>query len=94
MYDKKIPLLEDWIVQTMEIAEDSDVNIIFMKFNRIGTYVAYQEHMNGIGWRSPISITYKSEKNGCWIIASAEEFWKYNSDAFERHCIDGTTSIS
>tara|TARA_A200000159_G_scaffold59319_1_gene54893 strand:- start:4196 stop:4735 length:540 start_codon:yes stop_codon:yes gene_type:complete len=92
LYDKKIPLLEDWIVQTMEIAEDSDVNIIFMKFNRIGTYVAYQEHMNGIGWRSPISVTYKSEKNGCWIITSAEEFWKYNSDAFERHCIDGAIS--
>ena len=48
--------------------------------------------MNGIGWRSPISVTYKSEKNGCWIITSAEEFWKYNSDAFERHCIDGAIS--
>ena len=34
LHNKKIPLLEGWINQTMEIAEEGDVNILFMKFSR------------------------------------------------------------
>ena len=73
----------------MEIAEEGDVNILFMKFNRKGTYVGFQEHLLNKGWRCPVHVKYNSEKYGTWIVTSTDEFWKYNSERFEYHCIDG-----
>ena len=89
LYDKKIPLLEGWINQTMEIAEEGDVNILFMKFNRKGTYVAFQEHLINKGWRCPVHVKYNSEKYGTWIFLSTDEFWEYNTERFEYHCVSG-----
>lgn len=39
--DKKISPLEEWISQLMSVADDGDVNLLFMKFNRKGTYILY-----------------------------------------------------
>ena len=89
LYNKKIPLLEGWVNQTMDIAENGDVNILFMNFNRKGTYVAFQEHLIGKGWRCPIHVKYNSEKYGTWIFLSTDEFWEYNTERFEYHCVSG-----
>ena len=72
-----------------EIAENGDVNILFMKFNRKGTYVAFKEHLINKGWRCPVHVKYNSEKYGTWLFLSTDEFWEYNTERFEYHCVSG-----
>jgi len=39
--DIPIPQLDQWIEQLMEVADDGDVNLLFMKFNRKGKFVLH-----------------------------------------------------
>jgi Holliday junction resolvase len=40
--DKEIPILNTWIQQTYDAADEGDFNLIIMKFNRKGKYVMYE----------------------------------------------------
>jgi len=81
-----IPILEKWIDQCMEVAEDKDLNIMFMKFNRKGKYVAYQA---SLGWKTPHSIVYTSKNHGDWIFCGADMFWELHRDSVESASING-----
>lgn len=92
--DGHLPILEKWIDQTMEIADDRDINIIFMKFNRKGTYVAFQKKlMTNSDWDVKKYVTYESKNQGEWIFTSSQQFWEFNKTVFERDCINGTDAI-
>jgi hypothetical protein len=71
-------MLSLWIQQLMIAADDDDVSILFMKFNRKGSFIAVQ---SGLQWdRSCNHMTYHDEKHGEWIIYSFEKFFEYNTD--------------
>lgn len=36
-----IPILEDWIQQMLDVEDEGDKSLLFMKFNRIGVYALY-----------------------------------------------------
>lgn len=76
----RIPLLDEWIDQTMEVADNDDFNVIFMKFNRKGKYVAYQ---SDIGLHTNHTVVYKSDNHGDWNFVGADEFWKWHKDNVE-----------
>ena len=42
LYSGTVKILESWLDQLMEVADTGDFNILFMKFNRKGSYVAVQ----------------------------------------------------
>jgi hypothetical protein len=77
--------LDEWIEQCMDVADKGDFNIIFMKFNRKGTYVAvhtqpltsleFQQHFN-----------YKSLNHGTWTIMEYDLFWDLNADKVRLLC--------
>jgi hypothetical protein len=61
----------------MEAADPGDLNILFMKFNRKGRYVAVQANQP---WERSCSYTmYKDVNHGNWMIYSFEEFFKINT---------------
>lgn len=76
----KISLFENWISQTLDAADQGDLNIIIMKFNRKGSYIAFQEHHIPT-IKTTRHITYYSEKFGPWAFTNYDEFWKLNFDA-------------
>ena len=39
---KNVPILDKWIDQMLDVEDDDDFNILFMKFNRKGTFICYQ----------------------------------------------------
>jgi len=59
LQNKPISILDQWIDQLMEVADDNDINLLFMKFNRKGTYILYPKSLieNGTG------ITYNNVWN-------------------------------
>ena len=40
-HNTKIPQLDQWIDQLLDVADEGDVNLLFMKFNRKGRYVLH-----------------------------------------------------
>ena len=79
-------ILDGWIQQCLDVADPGDFNIIFMKFNRKGTFVAVQAQPN----TSPLQFTrhfnYASGLNGHWMIMDHALFWELNQDTVRQLC--------
>jgi hypothetical protein len=50
LFTGEVSILDKWIEQCLDVADDDDFNILFMKFNRKGKYVAFEnkprDHLN------------------------------------------------
>jgi len=71
--------LETWLSQLMTASDPGDMNILFMKFNRRGRYVAVQATLP---WNTDCNhVIYNSVTgHGGWMIYNFETFFKLNSD--------------
>jgi Holliday junction resolvase len=73
----KITQLEAWIEQTLQAAEENDFNIILMKFNRKGKFVAFQNrHLKNFNIGK--YIVYNSKDYGDWVFTDFDSFWTIN----------------
>lgn len=74
--------LESWLDQLMAASDSGDMNILFMKFNRRGRFVAVQSTEP---WNTECNHTvYKSIKgHGVWLIYNFETFFKLNSECLK-----------
>lgn len=73
--------LDEWINQILTTCDESDINILAMKFNRKGSFIAYEikhiPHLNsGTNY-----LRYHNQKqpHGPWIIQEFNNFWQLNS---------------
>lgn len=80
--------LETWIDQLMTSSDPNDFNILIMKFNRKGRYVAVQsktailhnQKQQTGSWIDLNHVTYTTRVHGVWKIYSFEPFFqKYGS---------------
>lgn len=70
--------IESWLDQLMTVADPGDINILLMKFNRKGRYVAVQA---SVSWNTDCSVMrYRSVTHGDWMIYSFENFFRLNRD--------------
>jgi Holliday junction resolvase len=75
--------LDAWIEQMLEVADEGDFNMLFMKFNRKGTFIAvpYNSH-----WDQTLSsFTYKSQHQ-VWQIFDLEQFLNNNKELIAALC--------
>lgn len=75
----KIRLLDDWIEQLMQPADENDFNILFMKFNNKGKYIG-TEFRNHPPLAFVSGIRYDSVKHGPWYFSDFNNFWTFNKD--------------
>ena len=85
LFSGNVKILESWIDQCMTAADPGDFNIILMKFNRKGTYVAVELVENN-SLQLVKHINYGSIKNGHWAIMDHDTFWELNSDIVRNLC--------
>jgi hypothetical protein len=70
------PQLDSWLDQLMQAADPDDLNILFMKINRRGRFVAVQATLP---WNFTGGHTlYQSKSHGNWMIYSLENFFSKN----------------
>jgi len=69
--------LDSWLEQLLDVEEEGDFNILFMKFNRKGQYVAVQGKLT---WVADNCILYSSNKWGDWVIMEHSSFFKNNTE--------------
>lgn len=69
--------LDSWLDQLLDVEDAGDLNILFMKFNRIGQFVAVQPKLT---WKMDNYIFYASKEYGDWLITEKESFFKNNAE--------------
>lgn len=79
-------VLNSWLDQLMDVSEEQDLNLLFMKFNRKGKFVCVQSKLT---WVTDQFLYYTSEKHGDWLIIEFDHFWKHNKDLVKSY--SGTT---
>lgn len=83
LFSGNVKVLDTWINQCMEVADEGDFSIIFMKFNRKGIYVAFR---NVVGLKPCRNFVYESEKHGTWHIMDHNLFWDLNHTIIKSLC--------
>lgn len=79
--------LDSWLEQLLDVEDEGDLNILFMKFNRIGQYVAVQPKLT---WVVDNYTFYASKKYGDWLITEKDSFFKNNAELVKAY--SGTTT--
>ena len=81
LFTEESKVLDTWIDQMKHVAEPNDCNIIFMKFNRKGRWVCYEDNNP---FKVSVSIPYKG-----WVFCAWENFWTTeNTELFKTRCQD------
>lgn len=86
LFQGEVKLLESWIDQCMDVADKGDFNIIFMKFNRKGTYVAIQAQPNQTELFFTRHFNYASKKHSHWFIMDHDLFFELNAETVKELC--------
>ena len=85
LFKGNIRQLDSWIDQCLTVADPGDFNIVFMKFNHKGTFVAFQQV-----WQNQFQLTnyliYNSQHHGIWIVTDLGNFFTTNSQTLKRIC--------
>lgn len=84
LFQGTVKILEEWIEQLMTVADEGDFNILIMKFNRKGKFVAFPAHYDTL--LSVRNINYGSVKHCHWHIMDFDTFWELNSAAVKTLC--------
>ena len=75
-------VIDAWLAQLMDVADTDDCNILFMKFNRKGRYIAVQSKLT---WVTDDFLYYTSSKLGDWIIMEFDSFFLNNSQLLKAY---------
>ena len=78
----KCKQLDTWISQMMDVADENDLNILFMKFNRKGKFVAVQTKYT---WVTDHFMYYSSPNMGDWVLIEFDHFFKNNKDLIKSY---------
>jgi Holliday junction resolvase len=73
LFGQDVKLLDDWIAQLLEPADEGDFNILIMKFNRKGKYIAVEDRHTTLKFNR--HINYKG-----WNFCEYDNFWAHNTD--------------
>jgi len=78
--------LDLWLDQLLTSADDGDVNILAMKFNRKGKFLAFQDHHLGTFHTGSSYIRYHNTNtnHGSWTVVDFDDFWRLNNIAVQR----------
>ncbi len=81
LYTGECKKLDEWLDQLLAPADENDINILAMKFNRKGKYIAYESKHTIItpGRNHTVYHNIKSP-HGPWIIADFDVFWQSNKN--------------
>ena len=81
--------LEEWIGQLMDVHDEGDLDILFMKFNRKGRFVCVPSKYT---WVSDQFMYYTSDTYADWVIMEHDHFFTFNKDIPKTYAGDTETN--
>jgi|TARA_R110000751_G_scaffold89176_3_gene175952 hypothetical protein len=82
-------VLEEWLDQLMDVHDEGDFDVLFMKFNRKGRFVCVPSKYTFV---SDQFIYYTSDKHSDWVIFAWDHFFEFNKDIFKAYAGDTETN--
>lgn len=86
LFSGTVKQLDTWLDQLMDAADPDDYNILIMKFNRKGKFVAIQfDKPTDL----PVFVKHHflyENKHGRWAVMEYDSFWKLNKDMVKLAC--------
>ena len=77
-------VLDQWLEQCYEVANENDLSFLIMKFDRIGKYICVPAEL---GWTTSNYFVYASKQHDrVYHICELTEFFEKHSDAFKKRC--------
>lgn len=83
LYQGTIPVLEKFIEQLMDVAKPADLNLLIMKFNRKGKYIAFEENLLQSYIKTFRHTNYTNKNNNTWAITGYKDFWQLNKNTIK-----------
>lgn len=74
--------LDSWLNQLMDVADEGDLNILFVKINRKGRFVGVQSKYT---WVTDQFMYYTSQNHGDWILVDFDHFFSHNKDLLKAY---------
>jgi hypothetical protein len=81
--------LETWIDQLITVADENDLNIIFIKLNRKGRFVCVPSNLT---WVANNFAYFTTKKHNDWILLNFETFFEHNKDLLKLYAT-GTLKV-
>lgn len=91
LYSGDCKQLDSWLEQLLDVCDEGDLNVLFMKFNRIGQYIAVEPKHT---WILDNYTFYSSKKYGDWLITDKESFFVNNKELFKKYSTGSTDTMS
>ena len=86
LFTGPVKQLDTWLDQLMSAADPDDFNILIMKFNRKGKFVAVQfDHPSDLPLFVERHFLYEN-KHGRWAIMEYDRYWQLNKDMVRVAC--------
>lgn len=80
LFNKPVPLLEEWLEQLMDAADPEDINILYFKITRTGRFVVFE---NDISFTATRGLEYVDAKERKWTITEFDHFFELNKITFQ-----------
>jgi hypothetical protein len=81
LFNKEIPLLEDWLKQIKDAADPGDVNMLYMKITRVGRFVGFEATQT---FETHRHVLYTDREGVEWKLTEFDSFFALNRAAFEQ----------
>ncbi len=81
--------LDSWLDQLMDVSDEGDLDILFVKINRKGRFIAVQTKYT---WVTDQFMYYTSPKHGDWILVDFDHFFNHNKDLLKVYSGSNTNS--
>lgn len=75
-------VLDGWLEQLLSVADEGDLSILFMKFNRKGRFVVVPSKYT---WVADQFLLYTSKAHGDWVIVDFDHYFRLNKDTFKAY---------
>lgn len=80
LYSNECKQLDIWLDQLLAPADEKDINILAMKFNRKGKYIVFEAREESLNPGNNYTLYKNSKKtHGPWYIVDFDNFWQTNS---------------
>ena len=91
LYQGNIRLLDEWIEQILEVAEEKDLNLLIFKFNRKGKYIGFQKHLlnSSYKWEYTKFTTHRHVSYKDWIFTGYKDFIEKNHGSIKYLSVEG-----
>lgn len=85
----KCKVIDTWIEQLITDSESNDVNLLFLKVDGKGRYIAVQSKLT---WVADNFTYYTSQQHGDWMIFEFESFFMHNIPVLKTYCSSTDTT--